>query len=150
MIHSIRCVLVLGVMCAWSAIAAERYAVTDLGTMGLDQAHVTGINSKGTVVGFAETFRLFGKREVRPFIYKDGTMIDLYDTIVNALPKECHLDNGLHPTITDSGLVEGWADCGGLSRYTRKHAIFSYRDGTVGFRLAQVLEDHPGESESTA
>src|SRR5215469_11201222 len=102
-------VLLLGAIYTCSAIPAQRYTITDLGTMGLDTAQATGIDAKGTVVGFAETSRLFGKYEVRPFIYTDGSMVNLHDTILRALPKACHFDNQLHPTITDSGLVRGWA-----------------------------------------
>jgi hypothetical protein len=35
------------------AVPAERYTITNLGTMGFDEAFATGINPKGTVVGFA-------------------------------------------------------------------------------------------------
>lgn len=131
-------VLLLGAIYTCSAIPAQRYTITDLGTMGLDTAQATGIDAKGTVVGFAETSRLFGKYEVRPFIYTDGSMVNLHDTILRALPKACHFDNQLHPTITDSGLVRGWADCGGFLGYSRTLAIFSYRDGTVDFETVRV------------
>jgi probable HAF family extracellular repeat protein len=124
--QSIRRVLLLSLMYACSAIAAEHYTITDLGTMGFDGAHATGINSAGTVVGFAETFRLLGRREVRPFIYSRGAMKDLREAVVLAMPKHCALENDVDPVITDANDVLGRLSCG-----HRKVSTFLYRDGAV-------------------
>lgn len=125
----IRCMLFLSAIYASSGVAAEHYTLTDLGTLGFSESRATSINSAGTPVGFAETFRFFSKGEVRPFIYADGATLDLHDAIVNAMPRGCYLHNNVNPSITESGFVLGWLECGGLSRDTRRGATFSYHDG---------------------
>lgn len=125
------CALLLTPAYIAAAVGADRYSITDLGTLGLDQCHATSINSAGTVVGYAETFHLLGKREVRPFVYSDGVMRDLHDPVVQAMPEGCELHNNVNPTISDSDFVLGWLECGGLYRSTRQSATFAYHDGRV-------------------
>jgi len=134
MYQRIRSALMLSALYACSAVAAEHYTLTDLGTLDLDTSRATGINAEGAVVGFAETSR-WGRREVRPFLYSGGAMLDLHDAIVNAMPKGCDLYNDVNPEITDAGFVIGWLECGGWYRNTMRSATFSYRDGTVSFML---------------
>ena len=134
------CVLLLilaPVHCVWGDV----YSLTDLGTMDLDTAHATGLDSTGRVVGVARGDTLLNIKE-HAFIYSGGAMRDLHDSVVKAGPNPCWRMSTTAQAITDTGIVIGWIWC----RHGYHGSSFFYQDGAVKIVQGSVEPtSKPGE-----
>ncbi len=121
------CALLLsiaGVQCVW---ADNFYSLADLGTMDLDTAHATSLDSKGNIVGGVGRSTFLHSTE-HAFLYSQGTMHDLHDAVVKTSPITCGRMDTTAKAITDSGLIMGWIGCNGYHG-----SSFFYQDGEVHF-----------------
>lgn len=97
--------------------------MTDLGTLQSDSnagfSAASGINSSGTIVGWAEN----DDRERRAFVYKDGEMQDLNDLIYlvddEGFPMVPDIILTEARDINDNGVIVGWGTVRNASTITR-------------------------------
>lgn len=96
--------------------SAQRYTVTDLGTLGGGSSRATGINNYGQVVGWANTPNGFQ----RAFLYTNGSMQNL------SLGGASSVANG----INDNGQVVGQSEY--VNGFGIKHAfLYSSSNGAM-------------------
>src|SRR5579864_2466778 len=122
-----RLVAIIFVFCALSGFA-QKYTVTDLGTLGGSFAFAIGINDSGEVVGysaFANPPPGYGYSS-HAFLYSNGMMKDL-----GTLGSPCDdLSDSFAKAINASGQVVGGSNLPGDIRNYTSHA-FLYSNGTM-------------------
>lgn len=108
-----------------AAQRAARYAVTDLGTLGGDGSRALGINSKGQVVGSADT----AGGHAHAFLWESGKMRDL--GTLGGDTSEADAINDRGEVVGISRTEKRASQRSGFSGLAFREQIFLWRGGTL-------------------